>query len=315
MARAKIQVAGDAKYTKDMTVELTHQISGKKYQKAPYRDGTATFNDVESGRYRVQVRHKNMPYEVYDDDAVVYEDRQTFVPIKLPKDIFENAPIADTPEADLGPIQEKLDEAQLATDAQAKKIAGQPIYAADWNVLANVVGQVAHSTKDLTDLVSPVGHDHPELVAKFEEVQRNMQRMYDAFGQVLAELQRQIQQMALQSIIDDAVDKMPNATPEEKQTLDDAVKDLTESWNDKPSIYGSKKRRAGQKIEQQIVKMLEKESSEVAHDPEVEELMKSANEMSKEAPAETYEKELIQQNKQNQKSKSGTFHSALKKAK
>ena len=92
-----------------------------------------------------------------------------------------------------------------------RKRAGQPIYADDWNELSAVVADMARGTKELAGLVSPIGHDHPELVAKLDEQASNLQRLFDVFGESVSQLQREVQILGLQNRVEDALNALPEA--------------------------------------------------------------------------------------------------------
>src|SRR5687767_11948455 len=173
----KLQLNTPVSFTRDMKVELTNQATGEKRKVTPYLDGSVVVPAIEAGNWRLQVQHPNLSFDVFDRPIKVLPDRPTFVPITIPQNIFENVPIEDVPDANLGPVQQHLDEATRAAEQQGNKKAGQPIYADDWNEMAVTVATVAKATRELTDLVAPRGHDHPEIAAKFDEVQRNLQRL------------------------------------------------------------------------------------------------------------------------------------------
>jgi len=166
---------------------------------------------LAAGEWEVQVRHPNFLAELFRRRIRVFPDRPTFVPVPIPANLFENAPIADTPDADLGPVQQRMDTAAEAAERQGNKRAGQAIYADDWNDLANVVADMARGTKEMAGLVAPLGHDHPELVAKLEEQGRNLQRLFDVFGESVAQLQREVQILGLQNRVEDALNELPDA--------------------------------------------------------------------------------------------------------
>ncbi len=312
MRMLKMQLNTPPTITKDMVVTLTNQVSGEQRTVKPYLDGSIAVNNLAAGQWRVQAKHPNMVFDVFDRNVQVFQDRPTFAPINIPTNIFENVPIRETPEADLGPVQQRLDELTSAAEGHTNKMGGQPIYADDWNNLASTVSEVSRSTRELTDLVSPVGHDHPEIVEKIEEIQGNIQRFYDAFGAAIAQLQRQMQQLALQRKVETALEKVPNATPEVRKEMEDNAKELADAWLDNPGIYSARKRRTAQKIQTQLVNLLAEADPAVRDDPDVKDLNEFADAMATEPAVISYEQEVAQQQRANKKSSRGIVSDALK---
>jgi hypothetical protein len=315
MRMLKMQLNTPPTITKDMVVTLTNQVSGEQRTVKPYLDGSIAVTNLVAGQWRVQAKHPNMVFDVFDRNVQVFSDRPTFAPINIPTNIFENVPIRETPEADLGPVQQRLDELTGTAQSQTNKLGGQPIYADDWNNLANTVGEVSRSTRELTDLVSAVGHDHPEIVEKIEEIQGNIQRFFDAFGAAIAQLQRQMQQLALQRKVETALEKVPNATPEVRKEMEDNAKELASAWLETPGIYSARKRRTAQKIQTQLVGLLAEADPEVRDNPDVKDLNDYAAAMATEPAVVTYEQEVAQQQRANKKSTRGIVSDAMQAGK
>lgn len=307
----KLQLNTPASYTRDMTVKITNQVTGEKRTVTPYLDGSVSVPNLEPGQWRVQVTHPNLVFDLYDRPIKVFPDRPTNASIVIPANIFENVPIRDIPDADLGPVQRHLDEAGSIAERQSTKKAGQPIYADDWNELAGALATATKAAREMTELVSPRGHDHPELVDKLDEIQRNLQRMFDVFGASLAQLQRQIQQLALQSKVDAALEKTTKVTPETRKSIQDMVTSLQESWADSPGVYSARKRRTAQQLTDQLSQVLVNETPDVNNAAEVKELQEFASAMATEQPAASYQEEIQQQQRTTSKSSTGVFFDAL----
>lgn len=307
----KMQLNTPAAVTRDLEVNLTNQVSGEKRTVRPYLDGSVAVPNIPAGDWRMQIKHPNLLFDLQDRNIRIFPDRPTFVPIRIPTDIFENAPIQDTPEADLGPVQERLEEAAEAAGRQAGKLGGQPIYAGDWNDMATTVEGVARSTKDLTELVSATGHDHPELVAKMDEIQGNLQRLFEVFGSSIAQLQRQIHQLALQRKVETALDRVPDVPAATRRQMEEAVRDLTDVWQENPSVYSARKRRAARSLQDQLGQLLIDQTQEVRDDPQVRDLDTFTLAMASEQPVVTYEAEIQQQQRTSRKSSTGIVFDAL----
>lgn len=308
----KLQLNTPTEITRDLTVELTHQGTDQKLTAKPYLDGSVTLPNVAAGQWRVQVRHPNLVFDVFDRAIKVYPDRPTIAPIPIPRNIFENVPIQDIPDANLAPVQQHLDEATDTAERQAMKKAGQPIYADDWNELAQGVAAVSKAAREMTELVSPQGHSHPEIEAKLEEIQRNLQRMFDAFGASLAQLQRQIQQLALQSKVDNALSRIPGIDQRVRGRIDEAVSALQGAWSDAPGVYSAMKRRSGQQLLDQLSTVLAEQTPDIRNAPEVKDLEEFTRAMTTESPVRTYEEEVQQQQRTGTKSSSGLVFDAFR---
>jgi hypothetical protein len=264
--------------------------------------------NVPAGAYRVKVMHPNLSYPVYDGRIRVFTDKPTFVPIKIPANIFSNTPIAVTAEADLTPLQAKLGSAAASADAQANKKGGQPIYADDWNQLSGVTADIAQITIELSQKVSPIGHDHPELVEKMKELQSNMDKLFDVFGKTVAELQRQIQQLALEVQVSRALDKIQVA---DRAEFDKHIKTLGESRKDTPYVYTSTARRTGEELVKRIRDAVPIDKPELLEDEAVREVLEIAQTMAASQPAFDYVSELKNQQRLDNARKSAGFSEAM----
>ncbi|WP_428264581.1 hypothetical protein [Haliangium sp.] len=309
----KFHINTPAYITRDLQVEMTHQVTGKKIIKKPYLDGTVAVPNVNAGDWRVEVKHPNLLFNLFDRPIKVYPDRPTFIPIKIPQNIFENTPVEDIPDADLGPVQEKLDEATEAAEQLADKRGGDPIYAADWNAMATTVSNMARATGELATLVSPHGHDHPEIITKIEEVQSNLQKFYDVFASTLAELQRQIQELALQNAVETAIAEGESEgvpiSDEDKTVLRNAAKDLSNVRYDKPRTYTHRERRVGEKLSQRLAEIAANHDV-FGKNESVKALMDTAATMSTLPVTDNYENELANHKRVESKG-TGGFSKAL----
>ena len=312
MADLNLQLNTKPEFNRDMTVELTNQVTGETRQAKPYLDGSLVARNVDPGQWRVAVKHPNILFPLYDKPVRVFKDRPTKIPVRIPENIFENTPIRDTPEADLGPVQSRFDDAAADATGHADKLPGQPIYADDWNALAGTVADLASANSDLVKLVSPVGHDHPELVAKMEEIQRNLQRFYDLFGKSLTQLQRQVQQLALRRKVDAAVGVVGEVTPAQRGQIDQAMGLIAEAWQDPPATYSLKKKRAGEQLSQTIATIVAEAQVPVEDDPAVVEAQDIVGTMAAERAVVDYAAEIEQQQKVDVRSRQAPFEDALR---
>src|SRR5207247_816290 len=94
---------------------------------------------------------------------------ETTVSVLIDPSKFRNTPIADIPDANLGPVREQVASIAETVLPLGQKQPGEAIKAEDFNLMATSIREMALAVAELTRLVSPVGHNHPELEAKFDE--------------------------------------------------------------------------------------------------------------------------------------------------
>jgi len=256
MSMLRLQLNSQPQLTRDLVVKVTSKETGKTVQVAPFLDGSVSVPGLKPGDYRVEVTHLNLPFQVIDQAIKVY-DRPTFVPLRIDPNLLSDTPIADTPEANLGPVQQRLDTAATKAAAQAGKKGGQPIYADDWNELGHAVEEIAKSTGDLSRLVSPQGHDHPELVAKLDEIQNNLRKFFDVFGKAMATMQRQLQQLALEKHTDNALREVEPDESKRRAIVQELLTTPVEKalYAD-PRTFQVNFRRAAEKVQEEVQKRL-----------------------------------------------------------
>ena len=300
---------------RDMKVSLVHTVTAEKREVTPFLDGTVQVQNLAPGDWQVVAKHPNLIFDVINRPIKILPDRPTITRIPIPANIFQNSAIADTPDANLAPGQAKLAHAETSARDQARKVAGQPIFADDWNALAATLGDTAKATGELATLVSPIGHDHPELVAKLGEVQSNLQAFYDLFARSLAELQRQIEQLALQRKVEVAVDRLPDLPAPARQRMFAAVEDLTKSYQDPPPVYDAKKKRAGIALQDEIGQALVGVNLDNDAQAAVKDLQNVAEVISTGSGAPDYGAELKQRQRAENASKSGLFLDAMRAVK
>lgn len=296
----KLQLNTPPSVTRNTKVNLTNPATGETRQVAPFLDGTVAISGIAAGEWELQVTHPNFLNELFRRRIRIFPDRPTFVPVPIPTSIFENAPIADTPDADLGPVQTRMDSASATADRQARKRAGQPIYADDWNELAGVVADMARGTKEFAALVSPIGHDHPELVAKLDEQARNLQRLFDVFGESVSQLQREVQILGLQNRVDEAL----NVLPADHQVIFRPrfvalLRDLDDARGENPQTFTTRLQRIATDLAQLIQDATADVTPEVAAAPPVRALVNTALQMQTVQRANNFVEELAGQNRIN----------------
>lgn len=194
MATFNLQLQGFPAANRDAVIRLTQEATGAVVKRKPFLDGSLAVRDLDPGFYQIQISHPNVIQPIDTRRVRLFPQVQpTYVPFVIPADLFQNNPIRDIPDADLGPVQQTVTATRDQVRPIGAKAAGEAIRASDWNTLVGAVSDLAAAVLSLTQLVSPKGHDHPEIADKIAEVQGNMQNFAQAFGRSLLELRREIE--------------------------------------------------------------------------------------------------------------------------
>lgn len=226
----QFQLSGFPAANRDAQVELVNPSTGQTIKRSPFLDGSLVVRDVDPGLWDVRVTHPNALLPIFTQKVRLFPQiAPTFVPIRIPDVVFRDTPIRDVPDANLGPVQQAVASARDTLTPVQGKASGEAIRAADWNTLVSAVRDLADNVLELTKLVSPRGHDHPEIADKIAEVQDNVRNFSEAFGRSLLELRRELEsehfRRVLTSVLDEA--QAPQATRDDLlgrvARLDDAL--------------------------------------------------------------------------------------------
>jgi hypothetical protein len=228
MAAFNIQLQGFPAANRDANIRLVNQLTGVAIERKPFLDGSLLVRDLDPGNYELEVTHPNL-FQPIDRRIVRLfpQPLPTIVPVPVPEDLFRDTPIRETPDADLTPVQQAATGVRDRLAPIGGKSPGEAIRAADWNVLVGAVSDLAGATLELSNLVSPRGHDHPEIEEKIGEVQGNIRRFAEAFGRSLLELRREIETANLRRTINDVIDLAPaEVQPAARERLLGRIEDL-----------------------------------------------------------------------------------------
>ncbi|MES2443250.1 MAG: hypothetical protein V4574_10505 [Pseudomonadota bacterium] len=205
-----MNIVGFAAVNKDLQINLIDSVTRKSIRTVtPFLDGTARFPQVAAGSYELQVIHPNMTLPVVTRPVHVLPVGETNITVLIDPTKFKNSAIEDIPEANLRPVIDLSESVAATVSPLANKAPGEAIRSSDWNALAGAVRDLANSNVQLARLVSPVGHDHPELIKKIEEMSGNFSTLLDTMSQALAELQRQLQTLRLRQQVEEVLDTLP----------------------------------------------------------------------------------------------------------
>jgi len=213
-----IQMSGFAAANRDARVVLENQATGQTITRAPFLDGSLTVRDIDPGLWKVKVTHPNVINAIWENPIRVFPQPQpTFVPIPIPETVFRDTPIRDVPDANLAPVQQGVTAARDSPAPIQGKAPGEAIRAADWNALVTAVRDLASNVLELTRLVAPRGHNHPELEEKIAEVQGNIRSFTESFGRSLLEFRRELEALHFRRQLADTLDvaEVPQARRDE----------------------------------------------------------------------------------------------------
>ena len=203
-----MSIQGFAAVNRDITVELRDPLTQNVVRTVkPFLDGTVRIPQIEAGNYEITLFHPNLVLPILRRPIRVLPVGDTKVTVLIDPSKFRNTPIEDIPEANLGPVTDMTRSIAETVTPLGTKVAGEAIKANDWNALTNAVRDLSNTTGELTRLVSPIGHDHPELVSKINEMTTNFQTLLDSLTQAMTELQRQIQTLRFRRQVEDVLDR------------------------------------------------------------------------------------------------------------
>lgn len=240
-----IRLQGFPAANRDAQITLKNQVTGATVTRKPFLDGQLLMRDLEPGPYEMTVAHPNLVAPI--EQRIIRLFPQPFptkVPVTVRPDLFRDTPIRDIPDADLAPVQQSASAVRQAVTPLATKAPGEVIRAADWNQLAGAVMDLAGAVLQLTNLVSPIGHDHPEIAEKIAEVQGNIRRFSESFGNSLLELRRDVESQNLRRRVVDVLDRAGAATAVRDRVLT-RVADLELSIQQPTNVFSTKLASAG----------------------------------------------------------------------
>lgn len=248
-----LKLQGVPAANRDASVKLVNIASGQTLERKPFLDGSLTVRDIDPGPWEVQVLHPNVVSPLFQQRITVLPQfRPTFIPIPIRPDLFVDNPIRDVPDADLTPVQQTATAVRAVVAPIAGKAAGEVIRAEDWNQLASAVSDLAAAVLELTSLVSPRGHDHPEIAAKIDEVQGNVRRFTESFGRSLLELRRDVESQNLRRATDDMLDDAVTLPPGVRDRLKNRLDELDLSIRETPLAFTRKMSATGNVLASEI---------------------------------------------------------------
>ena len=290
-----LNILGFPAVNRDLTVEVRDPISDTVVKTVkPFSDGTARVAKIDAGAYELAVFHPNLTLPVLRRPIRILPTGETTVSVLIDPSKFRNTPIADIPDANLGPVRETVESIAETVLPLGQKQPGEAIKAEDFNLMASSIRELALALAETTRLVTPQGHNHPELEAKFDEVSTNFETLLNTLSTAMAELQRQIQAQRMRTQVEDLLDQ---AEIDPASTKGRAFLDLVDSLEGKvtetPTSFGRAARGVGVQLTTKIEQLIDEKADDpnFADSARVKELTKSAD-LLKAQRATSYDAEL-----------------------
>ena len=251
-----LNVLGFPAANRDLTVEVRDPVTGDVVRTVkPFLDGTVRLA-IDPGAYELAIRHPNLALPVLRRPIRILPSGDTRVSVVIDPSQFRNTPIEDIPDANLSPVRDAVTSVGETALPLGRKQAGEAIRADDWNAMAGAIRDLAGAVAELTRLVSPTGHDHPELTSKFGEMSANFDQLVNTLSSSMTELQRQIQAQRFRRQIDDlvSVGQLDEATSGRMLGL---VTSLEANVTESPVVYGRRVRDVGVQLNAALDQVLQ----------------------------------------------------------
>jgi hypothetical protein len=300
MSTLNLSVLGFPAVNNDLTVEvrdpqtLTVVATGR-----PFLDGSISIPKLDPGPYEIAVLHTNLALPVLTRPIRVLPVGDTTISVLIDPSKFRNTPIADIPDANLGPVRDTAGSIGETVLPLAQKQPGESIRAADWNAMASGIRDLSTALGELTRLVTPVGHDHPELTAKIDEMTANFSQLLDTLSAAMTELQRQIQALRFRRQVDDLISKaaLDPATGPGKNLID-IVSQLDLNVTETPTRFSRVARGAGVQLSTTLTQVLDaNQGNEQLLNSDAVKNLGQTSDLLRAATSTTYSAELEQQRK------------------
>lgn len=317
MPSFNFKLRGFAAANRDAVFELVEESTGKKIERKPFRDGSLTVRDLNPGFFQLKIIHPNLINPIDQRRIRLYPQKQpTVVNIPVPEDLFKDSPIRDIPDADLTPVQQSASKAAESVKPLGLKAPGEVIRSNDWNMLVDAVSDLSNAVLELTNLVSPRGHDHPEIAEKIAEVQANLLRFSEAYGKSLLELQREIEMANLKKRVEETLDAA-GASNEVRDRVLNRVKEMEEISQTNTMLFTQKLASTGSFLLTQVNEMAVAKGDQAdafINNESVQKTMQMANIYAETGPVVSSEQEINTYRKSSTATGGSKFNSAVGKA-
>lgn len=250
MNTLRLNILGFPAINRDLDVDILDPASNTVVRTVkPFLDGTAKIPRINPGSYELRLRHPNLALPVLRRRFRVLPTGDTKVSVLIDPSQFRETPIRDIPDANLTPVRGSVESVAETLLPLGDKQPGEAIKAEDWNALASGVRDIALAIAELTRLVSPLGHNHPELEEKFDEVSGNFRTLLETLSAALTELQRQIQSLRFRKVVENVLDDASiDRTSSRGIELLDLIRTLEAEATKTPTEFSRTARNVGQQL-------------------------------------------------------------------
>jgi hypothetical protein len=265
MQNLTLNILGFPAVNKDLTVELRDPVTMNVVREAkPFLDGTVKVAKIDPGSYELTVRHPNLAVPVLRRPIRVLPTGETKISVLLDPSKFRDTPVEDIPEANLTPVLEVAKSVAETVTPLAAKVPGEAILAQDWNTMAGAIRDLANAVAELTRSVSPIGHDHPEFLKKFDEMQANFETLLNGVTAALTELQRQIQTQRFREQVEGVLDlaAIDKASPKGREFLG-VVENLEQKVTATPAVFSRELRNAAVQLATKLEALMDEKKDDV----------------------------------------------------
>lgn len=295
-----LSILGFPAANRDLSVQLIDPVSQNVVRTVtPFLDGTVRVPKIDAGNYEIAIRHPNIALPVLRRPIRVLPIGPTNISLVIDPAKFRNTPIEDIPDANLTPVQELAQSVAETLVPLANKLPGEAILAQDWNAMAGAIRDLAGALGQLTQLVSPTGHNHPELEKKFDEVSSNFTELINSVSASLTELQRQFQAQRMRQQITDVLDRAA-IDPSSPKGLEftNLIGTLETNVTTSPTVFGREVRNTAVQLSTKLEALLDEKANDptFANSDSVKGLSASID-LAKQQRTTTYGAELEHQRK------------------
>lgn len=262
-----LNILGFPAVNRDLTVAVADATTRQVVKTVqPFSDGTVRIPSIAAGAYELTVMHPNLPTPILTRPIRILPTGDTNVSVVIDPSQFRNTPITDIPDANLGPVRDQASSVAESVLSLTNKRPGESIRADDFNQMASSIRDLAMAVVELTRLVSPLGHNHPELESKIDEITGNFTQLIGVVSTSMAELQRQIQAQRVRTTVGDVLDRaaIDKTSPQATKLLD-LVDQLDTRVTDTPIAFARTARDVGVQMQTQLEQLID---SKADGDPE-----------------------------------------------
>jgi len=259
-----LNILGFPAANRDLSVKVIDPVSQNVVRTVtPFLVGTVRIPQIDPGAYEIAIQHPNIALPILRRPIRVLPVGPTTISVVIDPSKFRNTPIEDIPDANLAPVQEMAQSIAETVTPLANKLPGEAILSQDWNAMAGAIRDLAGALGQLTQLVSPLGHNHPELEKKFDEVTGNFDQLVNSVSASLTELQRQFQTQRLRQQVGEVLDKAA-IDPSSPKGIEftNLIGNLETNVTTSPTVFGRAVRNTAVQLSTKLEALLDEKAGD-----------------------------------------------------